>query len=177
MIWTVGHGNRTIGELLALLEEARIECLVDVRSYPGSRRHPQFARAALAQSLAAAAIGYVWEGAALGGRRRPAKDSPHLALRSAGFRGYADHMASAEFRAGLARLVERSRAERTAILCAERLPWRCPRFLLSDALVARGMPVEHLIGLGQRQPHALSALARERDGALVYDAAQTELDL
>ena len=92
MIWTIGHGNRSIGEFVGLLKDAAIECLVDVRAYPASRRHPQFARERLDSSLADAGVRYLWEGTALGGRRKPGKNSPHVALRNGGFRAYADHM-------------------------------------------------------------------------------------
>lgn len=169
MIWTIGHGNRTIEEFLALLKEAGIECLVDVRAFPASRRHPQFGREALERSLPASGIRYVWEGKALGGRRRRAKDSPHVALRNAGFRAYADHMMSVEFGEALERLIRLARSERAAIMCAERLPWQCHRHLVSDHLVAAGVAVTHLVGPGQAQEHRLSPVARLRDGQLVYD--------
>jgi uncharacterized protein (DUF488 family) len=169
MIFTIGHGNRPIEELLALLKEAGIECLVDVRAYPASRRHPQFAREALERSLARAGIRYVWEGKALGGRRRPSKDSRHVALRSPAFRAYADHMEGAEFRAGAARLVDLSRSTRVSVMCAERLPWQCHRFLISDFLVASGERVCHLVGEGSAREHGLNTVARLRGGELVYD--------
>jgi uncharacterized protein (DUF488 family) len=175
-IWTVGHGNRQAGELMALLQEAGIVRLVDVRAYPASRRHPHFARAALEASLAAAQIEYRWEGKALGGRRRPSQTSPNTALRNASFRAYADHMATEEFREGAARLVELAREARPAVMCAERLPWQCHRFLISDYLAAQGIRVVHLIGPGSSQQHRLNAIARVREGELVYDG-NTQLEL
>ncbi len=176
MIYTIGHGNRPIEEFIGLLKEAGIECLVDVRAYPASRRHPQFAREALERSMAAAGIRYVWEGKALGGRRRPAKDSPHLALRSPAFRAYADHMATEEFRAGAEWLAALARNARVAIMCAERLPWECHRFLVSDYLAAHGTKVVHLIAPGARRQHRLHEAARMSGGGLVYDRA-TQRDL
>lgn len=178
MIYTIGHGNRSTEEFVGLLREAGIECLVDVRAYPASRRHPQFARAALESSLAQAGIRYVWEGTALGGRRRPEKNSPHLALRNASFRAYADHMTGGTFREGLARLIGLGGAAPAAIMCAERLPWKCHRYLLADSLVARGVRVLHLVGPGQGKEHALNRLARGDGERLVYDAGeQPQLEL
>jgi uncharacterized protein (DUF488 family) len=175
-VYTIGHGNRAIEEFLGLLREAAIECLVDVRAYPASRRHPQFSREALERSLAGAGIRYVWEGKALGGRRKAAVESPHVALRSASFRAYADHMATEEFRAGARRLLELANGARIAIMCAERLPWECHRNLVSDRLVADGFTVLHLIGAGSRKQHRLSAVARLHGGALIYDGGtQSEL--
>lgn len=172
MIYTLGHGNRTIEELVGLLEGPTIECLVDIRAYPASRRHPQFAREALDRSLADAGIRYVWEGGALGGRRRPGVNSPNAALKNRSFRAYADHMATETFQEGLTRLLEAGRSARTAILCAERLPWQCHRNLVADSLVARGTRVLHLIGPGKSLEHALSRLARSEGTRLVYDAGE-----
>jgi uncharacterized protein (DUF488 family) len=172
MIFTIGHGNRSIEEFLALLKEAGIECLVDVRAYPASRRHPQFARETLERSLGEAGIRYVWEGKALGGRRRLAKDTLHIALRSPAFRAYAGHMTTAEFREGLERLIDLARGLRTAVMCAERLPWECHRHLVSDSLAARGVAVEHIVTAGGTRPHSLSALARREGDVLIYDAGE-----
>lgn len=178
LIYTAGHGNRPLEEFIGLLREARVTCLVDVRAYPASRRHPHFARAALEKSLPAAGIRYRWEGEALGGRRRPSTDSPHVALRHPAFRAYADHMMTATFRAAAERLVETASAEPAAIVCAERLPWQCHRFLISDFLVAGGHEVVHLVNPGKRQPHRLNPVARPREGGLVYDGnSQPQLDL
>lgn len=177
-IYTIGHGNRAIGEFTGLLREAAIECLVDVRAYPASRRHPRFSRDALENSLLGEGIRYVWEGKALGGRRKAAADSAHVALRSPGFRAYADHMETADYRAGARRLLELAGAARTAIMCAERLPWECHRNLISDSLVARGVQVLHLMGPGESREHALNPVARQDGERLIYDAgAQLGLKL
>jgi len=170
VLWTIGHGNRSIGEFIGLLRVAGIERVVDVRAYPASRRHPQFGRESLERSVADAGIRYAWEGKALGGRRRPGKDSPHVALRNAGFRAYADHMESEDFREALDRLVESARAQRTAIMCAERLPWQCHRNLIADSLDVRSARVLHLVGTAQTLEHARSRLARLEGQRLVYDA-------
>ena len=175
---TIGHGNRSAEEFVGLLVGAGVRRLVDVRAVPVSRRHPQFTREALERALGAAGIGYEWEGPALGGRRRPAPGSPHLALHSPAFRAYADYMSSAAFKGGLERLVGLARAEALAIVCAERLPWQCHRFLVSDALVARGVAVEHLVDERSRVGHQLSPHVRMSHGALVYDrVTQSDLGL
>jgi uncharacterized protein (DUF488 family) len=178
MLFTVGHGNRPIDELVALLQEAGVTCLVDVRAFPASRRHPHFGRAALEKSLPAAGIRYVWEGEALGGRRKPSPDSPHVALRHPAFRAYADHMTTPGFHEAVERLLERARAAPAAVMCAERLPWQCHRFLISDFLVARGHAVVHLVNPGKRQAHRLNPVARPGEGQLVYNGeTQPELKL
>ncbi|MGZ8229733.1 MAG: DUF488 domain-containing protein [Burkholderiales bacterium] len=177
-IFTIGHGNRPLDEFLALLEHAGIQCLVDVRAFPGSRRHPHFGREALRESLPAAHIEYEWDGETLGGRRRPRNDSAHVALRNASFRAYADHMQTDAFRAGVNRLLERSAGPTIAIMCAERLPWQCHRYMISDYLVAQGAEVRHLIDSGEPLKHELRPEARVTGGGLVYDAGtQTRLDI
>jgi uncharacterized protein (DUF488 family) len=168
-VFTIGHSTRTAEELLALLAEHGVEVLVDVRRYPGSRRHPQFSCEALDATLAGAGIEYMHE-PDLGGRRAPRKDSPHTAWRVEAFRGYADHMETEPFQAALERLIGLSAQRRVVILCAEAVPWRCHRRLISDALVARGLDVRHILGRGRADPHDIDANARLLDGGrrLVY---------
>ena len=166
-VWTIGHGTRRIEDFLDLLDSAGIEHLVDVRTAPGSRRNPQFGQEALSAALERSGIAYSWENA-LGGFRKGRPDSPHTALRNAGFRGYADHMDSAEFRGALARVIEASARARTAIMCAESVWWRCHRRMIADALVAEGHRVIHLLDGGERE-HALHPNARVVDGCPLYD--------
>ena len=173
-IWTIGHGTRPIAEFIAVLREANVRTLADVRTFPGSRRHPQFGQAALRASLADAHIDYTHL-VGLGGRRDPLPDSPHTALRVAAFRGYADHMASPEFQRDLATLEALAREAPTAYMCAETLWWRCHRRMLSDLLVARGWDVIHLLGPGKSEPHRMWDVVRVVDGALVYDAGAIPL--
>jgi uncharacterized protein (DUF488 family) len=173
-VWSVGHGTRSAEELLAMLGDARIDTLADVRSAPGSRRHPQFGRAALAASLAGAGIEYVHL-RGLGGRRRAATDSPHVGLTVDAFRGYADHMATAEFAEDHGRLVALARERRTAFMCAETLWWRCHRRMLADRLTVDGWEVVHLLGPGKAEPHRLWDVARVVDGRLVYDGGALPL--
>lgn len=167
-IFTAGHSTRSLNELLELLAGQGVEALVDVRRYPGSRRHPQFSRDALEAGLAASGIEYMHE-PGLGGRRRARPDSPHTAWRVEAFRGYADHMETPEFQAALERLIRRGAGQRTVILCAEAVPWRCHRRLISDALVARGVEVRHILAPGRAEPHELDANARVLPGGrLLY---------
>jgi uncharacterized protein (DUF488 family) len=174
VILTVGHGTRPIEEFLAILGAAGIRRLVDVRTAPGSRRHPQFGRDALAASLQAQAIEYAWR-KDLGGFRTPRPDSPHVALRNESFRGYADYMETEEFRSALSWLIDTSRDMSTAIMCAEVPWWRCHRRMISDALTVAGCEVVHLLDEGRREPHHLNPSARIEDSRLVYDVAQQAL--
>ena len=171
----MGHKARPIEEFLAILRDAGIERLIDVRTAPGSRKHPQFGKDALAGSLEAAGIAYVWR-RELGGFRKPKPpgQSPHTALESPAFRGYADHMDTEEFEAGLQWLIGSGRDAPTAFMCAESLWWRCHRRMLSDALVAHGCVVFHLLGPGRREPHRLHQAARIDGSRVVYDVAGPE---
>jgi uncharacterized protein (DUF488 family) len=173
-IWSVGHGTKPIDELIVMLGDAGVRTLADVRSAPGSRRHPQFGANALAASLGDAGIAYVHL-PGLGGRREPKTDSPHRAIRVAAFRGYADHMASDEFAREYERLTALARGSRTAFLCAETLWWRCHRRLIADRLTADGWTVAHLLAPGKTEPHKLWDVARIHDGHLVYDAGTLPL--
>ncbi|HSU17883.1 DUF488 domain-containing protein [Longimicrobium sp.] len=172
-IYTIGHSTRTIEQFIALLREHGVELLADVRRFPGSRRHPQFGSAALAASLQEAGIGYV-HAEALGGRRssEAGAASPNTAWRNDAFRAYADYMATPPFRDALDRLVALSRERTAVIMCAEAVPWRCHRRLITDALLARGIPVADIIGPGQASPARLSEHAVVRgDGTVIYPAA------
>jgi uncharacterized protein (DUF488 family) len=152
-IYTLGHSTRSLQEFTDLLCKARIELLVDVRSIPHSRRHPQFEGSALAGSLSKRDIAYLHE-PQLGGFRKPLPRSPNMGWQHASFRGYADHMTSAGFQLALARLEMHAREQATCLMCAE-AHWRnCHRRLISDALVVRGWRVLHL---GVRGFHAKPA--------------------
>ncbi len=175
MIYTVGHSTRRLEEVLRLLSAHGVELVVDVRRYPASRRHPHFAREALAGALAAAAIAYRHE-PDLGGRRAPCRDSTNVGWKNAGFRGYADHMATAAFHAALERLIALAEGRPTAILCAEAVPSRCHRQLIADALTARGVEVRHIVGPENPKLHRLSPHAQVvPDGGLRYPARASPL--
>jgi uncharacterized protein (DUF488 family) len=174
VVHTVGHSTLPLERFGALLRAHGITGIADVRRFPASRRHPHFAREALAEALAREGIAYRWL-PALGGRRRPRPDSPHVAWRSDAFRAYADHMDTEEFAAGLAELLALGRERAVAVLCAEAVPWRCHRQLVADALVARGVAVMHVVGPQPATPHHLTAFARLEGERLVYDRGQVEL--
>ena len=177
-VFTIGHSTRGIGEFIELLRANGIELLVDVRRFPGSRRHPQFGREALAASLADAGIAYRHE-EALGGRRAgdpKAGPSPNTAWRHAAFRAYADYMATPPFRAALERLMADADVRRPVIMCAEAVPWRCHRRLITDALLARGVPVFDIIGPGPAAPARLSEHAVVRGDGVLYPAT-SQVDL
>jgi uncharacterized protein (DUF488 family) len=177
-LYTIGHGNRTLEELLALLWAVEAGCLIDVRAHPGSRRHPHFGRTALEGVLPRQGIEYVWEGEALGGRRRLKAATRHTALRNESFRAYAHHMESLAFRGGIERVLALAQERRAALMCAERLPWHCHRYLIADYLVAHGHAVLHVIGSEAPRLHAVNRAARLVDDELVYDAlAHDALDL
>ena len=164
-IWTIGHSTRSLDELIALLQENGVERLADIRRYPGSRRYPHFSKESLERELPARGIEYVHL-AELGGRRKPLPDSPNHGLRNEQFRAYADYMATAGFRAAVDRLL--AAEKRTAYMCAEAVPWRCHRNLLSDELLRRGIEVTHILGTGQTQRHEMNKLARVEGDRIVY---------
>lgn len=170
-IWTVGHSTQSWEEFLALLREHRIAWLADVRHFPSSARVPWTNREGLATRLASADIAYEHL-ADLGGYRRPRPDSRNTGWRNAGFRGYADYMDTPEFSAALDRLVAVARERRTAILCAEAVPWRCHRSLLSDALLVRGLRVVHILAPGHTQDHRLTPFATVHAGRVTYPASK-----
>ena len=165
-LFTVGHGTRSVSELVAVVAEAGLARLVDVRRFPGSRRHPHLGRAGLEHDLPAAGIAYEWC-QALGGRRSRVAGSRHTAWRNDAFAGYADHMDTEEFRAALDDLLGRLPL---TVMCAETLWWRCHRRLIADAATLAGVNVVHLLDVGKSQPHRLHEdVRRDEDGRPVYD--------
>jgi uncharacterized protein (DUF488 family) len=172
---TVGHGTLAADDLAELLREAGIMLVVDIRTHPGSRRHPQFNRPAMEQWLPEHGLAYVWE-PALGGRRTPRPDSPHAALQVPAFRGYADHMETEEFGNALDRVLAEASARPTAVMCAESLWWRCHRRLVADAAVLlRRERVVHLMHDGRVTEHSPLAEARVEGAHLVYDGGDQRL--
>ncbi|HWC10868.1 MAG TPA: DUF488 domain-containing protein [Acidimicrobiales bacterium] len=170
---TVGHGTLTSEALVSVLDGAGIGGIVDVRSFPGSRRNPQFGREAMERWLPAAGVRYAWM-RELGGRRRPVESSRHVALRHPSFRGYADHMETADFLAGVEELLAVAAGGTTAVMCSESVWWRCHRRLLADHLVLlRGIDVVHLMHDGRLVPHVVTDSARLAGHAVVYDGGAT----
>ena len=160
-VWTVGHSTRSGEEFAQILVAHGIKVLVDVRSFPGSRRYPQFNRAALAESLQQVGIEYKHE-PRLGGRRTPRKDSHNTAWKNASFRAYADHMESEEFRRGVEDLLEVAANARTAVMCAEALWWRCHRRLISDYLKTEGHGVIHILDQNKTQEHPVTLFTTDQ---------------
>ena len=169
-IWTVGHSNRREEDFLDLLARYRIEALADVRRFPGSRRQPHFSGEALSKTLAQRGIEYLWL-PKLGGRRKPLPDSRNTAWRNDSFRGYADHLESAEFAQGLDELLALASTRRTAVMCSEALWWRCHRALISDVLLSSGIDVVHILDATHSSGHKYTSAARIVNGRLVYTSA------
>jgi uncharacterized protein (DUF488 family) len=166
-VLAIGHSTRALAELVDLLVTNGVRILADVRTIPRSRRNPQFAAERLAPALAAAGVRYAHL-AQLGGLRRAHKASPNGAWRNDSFRGYADHMATAEFEEGLVALRALAREGPVALMCAEAVPWRCHRSLIADALHARGVEVQHIVGRGRTRPHRLTPFAVVRGRQVTY---------
>ncbi len=174
-IYTIGHSTRSAQEVMALLGEADVTLVADVRAFPSSRRCPQFNRGTLSAWLATAGVEYV-QMPGLGGRRLPVAGSRNAGWRESAFQGYADHMESQEFEQALIELEATATRSISAIMCAEAVWWRCHRRLIADALVVRGWRVEHL-GIGDtRAVHQLAPFALvDPGGAIMYPSAQTTL--
>lgn len=175
-IYTIGHSTRSLEELIGLLREHRVELLADIRSFPTSLRFPHFDKKVLSRTLPEAGITYRWLGKVLGGyRKKGDPNTLHTALRSPGFRNYADHMASKEFAWGIEKLRKLASKKPVAMMCAERLWWRCHRSLVSDYLVGCcGVEVLHIVEPGKLEPHRLHRAARVVEGRLVYDVEEAQ---
>jgi uncharacterized protein (DUF488 family) len=172
-VYSVGHGTLPAEAFLDLLRTAKIDQIVDIRSFPGSRRNPHYDREEMERWLPEGGTGYRWI-RGLGGRRRPVVGSKHLALHNEAFRAYADHMETPTFRQGLAELWTSAPRDSIAVLCSESLWWRCHRRLLADHLVlVEGIDVLHLMHDGRISPHATTEGVRRSDTDLVYDVGTT----
>ena len=166
---TVGHGTLSADALGSLLREHEVQEVVDVRRFPGSRRHPHVNRSSLAAWLPELAVDYRWD-ERLGGRRHGSAPSSNTSVRNASFRAYADHMAQASWQQALSRLIADASRRRIAVMCSEALWWRCHRRFIADAAVLlHDMPVEHLMHDGRRHAHPPMPEARVVDGQLQYD--------
>ncbi|MFY9587508.1 MAG: DUF488 domain-containing protein [Actinomycetota bacterium] len=175
VVFTIGHGLAPPETFAALLRDAGVTLLIDVRTAPGSKRNPPFRREAMELWLPEAGIAYRWE-KDLGGFRKPDPDTPNTVLREPMFRGYADHMRTPEFRAALDRVLADAASNPTAVMCSESVWWRCHRRLLSDAAaLLGGAEVVHLMHDGRSNPHRLTEGVRRADDHLVYDGGQETL--
>ncbi len=173
-IFTVGHSTLPIERFTALLSAYGIEQLADIRTVPKSRHNPQFNAATLAASLAGCHIAYLAM-PDLGGLRHSRPGSPNGGWRNKSFRGYADYMQTVEFHDAVSRLIGISRQTRTAIMCAEAVPWRCHRSLVADALLVRGVPVIEILSETSWRPHVLTPFARVDGEEIVYPPEEARL--
>jgi uncharacterized protein (DUF488 family) len=166
-VLTVGHGTLSESDFASIVTAAGVVEVVDVRSFPGSRRNPQFGSDRMARWLPQHGVTYSWL-RSLGGRRKLMPGSPHVALRHASFRAYADHMGSDSFLAGVTDLLDRGRD--LAVMCSESVWWRCHRRLLADYLMlVRQIDVVHLMHDGRHMPHVPTDGVRRDGNGLVYD--------
>lgn len=170
LLFTIGHSTRTFDELYNLLKMHSIEVLVDVRSFPSSKRNPQFDRVNLQKSLEERGIKYVWLGRELGGYRKRGlgEESPNKAWTSKGFRNYADHTLTREFREGIEKLLSLAEKQRVAIMCAEKFYWQCHRRIISDYLTVKGHQIIHIIDKEKEIGHKLPNFSEIKDGNLTY---------
>jgi len=168
-LFTVGHSTRSLDELVAICEAHGLGAIADVRRFPGSRRSPHFARQSLEETLPVRGIGYAWI-PELGGRRRRARDAPPSAWQVEAFAAYADHLRSAEFRAGFDRVLEMMAARPTAIMCAEASPYRCHRRLISDWAELHGIEVVHMLDTRRHERHRVTPFARRAGDDVIYEA-------
>lgn len=165
----MGHSTRSIEEFIALLQAHGIQLLVDVRTVPRSRHNPQFNLDALPASLGEAGICYLHM-PALGGLRHARRDSINTGWRNTSFRGYADYMQTPEFEDALTDLIRLAREQRTTIMCAEAVPWRCHRSLIADAAMVHGMKVDEIISKTSTRPHKLTPWSHVEGERITYPA-------
>jgi uncharacterized protein (DUF488 family) len=175
-VLTIGHSTRSIEDFIQLLKAHGVRLVVDVRTIPRSRHNPQFNAESLPESLKAAGIGY-FQMPGLGGLRHTSGASSNTGWRNASFRGFADYMQTAVFEDALNELIALARQGPLALMCAEALPWRCHRSLISDALLVRGIRAEHIMSLTNRSAHRLTPFAKVHGLRLTYPPAETEHDM
>lgn len=167
-IWTIGHSTRSFEEFLTMLQSFNIELIADIRSFPGSRKFPQFNKEALKISLPQNNIKYVHI-KNLGGRRKTNPDSKNTAWRHVAFRSYADYMETDSFTNGINELEKLAIKQRVAYMCSEAVWWRCHRSMVSDYLKLRGWTVQHIMGIGKETEHPYTAPAKIVNGELNYE--------
>jgi uncharacterized protein (DUF488 family) len=172
-VFTIGHSTRPLETFIAILKDAAIDLVADVRTVPRSRHNPQFNRETLPVELREVSVGYVHL-AGLGGLRRTHPDSPNPGWRNASFRGFADYMGTEEFEKHLGGLIDLAGREVVVIMCAEAVPWRCHRSLIADALLVRGFEVIHIMGEGRYQAHKLTPWARVEGTRITYPEEDQE---
>jgi uncharacterized protein (DUF488 family) len=169
IVWTIGHSTRTLDGFIEMLNSFKIEMVADIRSYPGSRKFPQFNKESLQITLPENGIEYIHL-KKLGGRRKAHSDSKNTTWRHLAFRAYADYMESDDFKEGRKELEEIALKKRTAYMCSEAVWWRCHRSMVSDYLKVHGWKVMHIMAVGKEQEHPFTAPARMVNGELTYEA-------
>lgn len=167
LILTIGHSTRPLELFIRLLKVHEVAKVVDIRTVPRSKHNPQFNKETLPDELKAAGIEYIHV-LGLGGLRHPRPDSPNTGWKNSSFRGFADYMQTQEFEDNLKILIDLAGQERCALMCSEAVPWRCHRSLIADALVIRGIRVEHIMSLSGTLPHKLTPFASVLDHQIVY---------
>jgi uncharacterized protein (DUF488 family) len=170
IVLTIGHSTRILDEFIKILQAHRATLVVDIRTVPRSRRNPQFNKETIPESLKEAGIGYMHM-PGLGGLRHPTRDSQNTGWRNASFRGFADYMQTEEFEETIKALIQLAEKERIALMCAESLPWRCHRSLIADALIVRGIKVEHIMSATNRTAHVLTPFALVDGRRITYPAS------
>ncbi len=176
-LFTIGHSQHSAEQFVDLLRQHQIGALVDIRRFPGSRKYPQFDQEEFAKNLPEHGIKYHWL-QSLGGRRPKVKGfvSPNTGLRNESFRNYADYMLTDGFREGISTLEQITETQRTAIMCAESVFWRCHRRLVSDFWVANGGSVQHIFPSGEAKPHKLTDGVKLDDGCVTYPGQRMLFD-
>ncbi len=170
VIYTIGHSTHPIGEFIGMLESFHVHKLIDVRTIPKSGFNPQYNQEALSKSLANEKIDYKHM-TGLGGLRHAKKDSINCGWRNASFRGYADYMQTEEFENSLQELIKEAHKKTVAIMCAEAVPWRCHRSLISDALLLYGFDVRDIMGTQKESVHRMNPMAKTDKGKIYYPEA------
>ena len=167
VIFTIGHGTKSIDEFISLLKTYEVQRVVDIRTIPRSRHNPQFNKEILPESLKKVRIGYIYI-KGLGGLRHSKKDSVNTAWRNASFRGFADYMQTEEFKENIDRLIRLAKQKKIVIMCAESVPWRCHRSLIADALLVRGIQVKHIMSQKTCNDHTLTPWANVKNVQIIY---------
>jgi len=176
VVLTIGHSTRSLEEFISLLITHRVTRVIDVRTVPRSRHNPQFNETSLPKSLEKVGIGYVHV-SGLGGLRHASPDSINLGWRNASFRGYADYMQTQDFENNLQKLIRLAELDRVALMCAEAVPWRCHRSLIADALLAHGIPAQHIMSPTRLEVHTLTPFARINGTKVSYPSEDQESQL
>lgn len=172
-IWTIGHSTRSFDELVEMLHSFNIEMVADIRSFPGSRKFPQFNKETLEITFPESEIHYTHI-KKLGGRRKANRDSKNTTWRHIAFRSYADYMESDDFKEGIIELENIAKKERTAYMCSEAVWWRCHRSMVSDYLKVEGWKVMHIMAINKAEEHPFTSPARVVNGCLTYQPAEEQ---